>query len=162
MSSLSSAEEFKAAQKAGWNNVAPGWRKWWAMFEDGAQRLSDRLVELAEIKPYHRVLDIATGIGEPALTAAKKMRPNGQVIGTDISSEMVTIARERAKEVRLDTITIFEDIDPESYPYPSSSFNAVTSRWGTYVLAKSDAYFAENSRLLSARWHTFGCCLVCP
>jgi SAM-dependent methyltransferase len=134
MSSSSSAEEFKAAQKAGWNSVAPGWRKWWAMFEDGAQRLSDRLVELAEIKPNHRVLDIATGIGEPALTAAKKVRPNGQVIGTDISSEMVAIARERAKEVGLDAVAVFEDIDAETYPYPSSSFNAVTSRWGLMFL----------------------------
>jgi SAM-dependent methyltransferase len=134
MSSSSSAEEFKAAQKAGWNSVAPGWRKWWAMFEDGAQGLSDRLVELAKIKPHHRVLDIATGIGEPALTAARKVRPNGQVIGTDISSEMVAIARERAKEFGLDAIAVFEDSDAETYPYPSSSFNAVTSRWGLMFL----------------------------
>jgi protein-L-isoaspartate O-methyltransferase len=35
------------------------------MFEDDAQRLSGRLIELAEIKPYYRVLDIATGIEEP-------------------------------------------------------------------------------------------------
>jgi ubiquinone/menaquinone biosynthesis C-methylase UbiE len=97
MSSLLSAEEFKAAQKTGWNSVAPGWRKWWGLFEDGAQRLSDRLVELAEIKPYHKVLDIAKGIGEPALTAAKKMRPNGQVIGTDISPENGNHSKRKGK-----------------------------------------------------------------
>lgn len=154
-----SAEEFKAAQKTDWNGVAPGWRKWWPMFEDGAQKLSDRLVELAEIKPYHKVLDIATGIGEPALTAAKKMKPNGLVIGTDISSEMVTIARERAKEVGLDTIAIFEDIDAESYPYPSSSFNAVMSRWGlvflpnlTLNLQKIRASLVPNGILSAAVW----------
>jgi enediyne biosynthesis protein CalE5 len=134
MSSSANVEEFKAAQKAGWNNVAPGWREWWALFEDGAQRLSDRLVELAEIKPHHRVLDIATGIGEPALTAARKVRPNGRVIGTDISSEMVAIARERAKEFGLDTIAIFEDSDAETYLYPSSLFDAVLSRWGLMFL----------------------------
>jgi enediyne biosynthesis protein CalE5 len=134
MSSSSSAEEFKAAQRAGWNNVAPGWREWWAAFEDGAQRLSDRLVELAEIKPGNRVLDIATGIGEPALTAARKVRPDGQVIGTDISSEMVAIARDRTKEFGLDATAVFEDIDAETYPYPSSSFNAVISRWGLMFL----------------------------
>jgi enediyne biosynthesis protein CalE5 len=134
MSSSVNVEEFKAAQRAGWNNVAPGWREWWAMFEDGAQRLSDRLVELAEIKPGHRVLDIATGIGEPALTAARRVRPNGQVIGTDISSEMVAIARERAKEFGLDAIAIFEDSDAETYPYPSSLFDAVISRWGLMFL----------------------------
>ena len=134
MSSSANVEEFKAAQKAGWNNVAPGWREWWAMFEDGAQRLSDRLVELAEIKPRHRVLDIATGIGEPALTAARKVRPNGRVIGTDISSEMIAIARERAKEFGLDAIAVFEDSDAETYSYPSSLFDAVISRWGLMFL----------------------------
>jgi enediyne biosynthesis protein CalE5 len=159
MSSSISAEEFKAAQKAGWNSVAPGWRKWWAMFEDGAQTLSDKLVELAELKPHHRVLDIATGIGEPALTAARKVRPNGQVIGTDISSEMVAIARERAKEVGLDAVAVFEDIDAENYLYPSSSFNAVISRWGlmflpnlTSTLQKIRASLVPDGILSAAVW----------
>ena len=159
MSSSISSEEFKAAQRAGWNSVAPGWRKWWAMFEDGAQALSDRLVELAEIKPHHRVLDIATGIGEPALTAARKVRPNGQVIGTDISSEMVAIARERAKEVGLDAVAVFEDIDAENYLYPSSSFNAVISRWGlmflpnlTSTLQKIRASLVPDGILSAAVW----------
>ncbi|MDQ4015958.1 MAG: class I SAM-dependent methyltransferase [Thermoproteota archaeon] len=159
MSSSISAEEFKAAQRAGWNSVAPGWRKWWAMFEDGAQTLSDKLVELAELKPHHRVLDIATGIGEPALTAARKVRPNGQVIGTDISSEMVAIARERAKEVGLDAVAVFEDIDAENYLYPSSSFNAVISRWGlmflpnlTSTLQKIRASLVPDGILSAAVW----------
>jgi SAM-dependent methyltransferase len=159
MSSSANVEEFKAAQKAGWNNVAPGWREWWALFEDGAQRLSDRLVELAEIKPHHRVLDIATGIGEPALTAARKVRPNGQVIGIDISSEMVAIARERAKEVGLDAVAVFEDTDAENYLYPSSSFNAVISRWGlmflpnlTATLQKIRASLVPDGILSAAVW----------
>jgi enediyne biosynthesis protein CalE5 len=159
MSSSISAEEFKAAQKAGWNSVALGWRDWWTTFEYGAQRLSNRLVELAEIKPRDRVLDIATGIGEPALTAAKKVRQDGLVIGTDISSEMVAIARERAKEAGLAGTAVFEDIDAETYPYPSSSFNAVTSRWGlmflpnlTDTLQKIRASLVPDGILSAAVW----------
>ena len=38
-----------------------------------AQKVSDRLIELAEIKPGQKVLDIAIGIGEPAVTAARKL-----------------------------------------------------------------------------------------
>lgn len=130
-----SPEEFKAAQITSWNNAALAWRKWWVTYEDGgAQTLSDRLVELAEIKSGYRVLDIATGIGEPAITAANRVRPNGKVAAIDISCEMLSIATERAKELGLDSIISFEDCDAEAYAYPNSSFNAVISRWGLMFL----------------------------
>jgi enediyne biosynthesis protein CalE5 len=43
--------------------VAEDWHKWWKIFEQDAQTVNDRLVELAEIKQGDKVLDIATGIG---------------------------------------------------------------------------------------------------
>ena len=61
--------QFKMGQRQSWDSVAQGWRTWWEPIEKGSQKLSNRLVELAEIKPGQRVLDIATGIGEPAMTA---------------------------------------------------------------------------------------------
>jgi enediyne biosynthesis protein CalE5 len=59
------------------DNIATGWQTWWPTFECGAQKVSDKIVELAEIKSGDEVLDIATGIGEPAVTAARKVKPNG-------------------------------------------------------------------------------------
>ncbi len=64
-------EQYKEGQRQEWGTVATGWRKWWETFEKGAQHLSNRLVELSQIQPGHRVLDVATGIGEPAVTAAQ-------------------------------------------------------------------------------------------
>jgi ubiquinone/menaquinone biosynthesis C-methylase UbiE len=64
-------DKFKANQRQSWDSAASGWQKWWKTFEKGAQQVSDRLIELAAIRPGHRVLDIATGIGEPAISAAK-------------------------------------------------------------------------------------------
>jgi protein-L-isoaspartate O-methyltransferase len=52
-----------------WDSAAQGYRIWWPHIEKAAQSLSNRLIELAEIRPGQRILDIATGIGEPALTA---------------------------------------------------------------------------------------------
>lgn len=49
-------------------SAAPGWMKWWAINGRALQPIGDRMCELAEIRPGQRVLDIATGIGEPALT----------------------------------------------------------------------------------------------
>ena len=65
-------DEFKAQQRQMWNNAATGWQTWWETIERGAQKVSDKIVELAEIKAGDKVLDIATGIGEPAVTGSKK------------------------------------------------------------------------------------------
>jgi enediyne biosynthesis protein CalE5 len=60
------------------DSAAACWLAWWPTFERGAQKVSDKLIELAEIKSGDKVLDIATGIGEPAVTAARKVMPNGK------------------------------------------------------------------------------------
>lgn len=86
--------QFKVDQLKSWNSVAAGWKKWWKTWEKGVQTLSDKLVELAEIKPGQRVLDIATGIGEPAVTAARIVGDKGLVVATDLSPEMLAIGRE--------------------------------------------------------------------
>src|SRR5574341_96979 len=89
--------QYKISQRKNWDSVASGWQKWWRTFEKGAQKVSDKLVELAEIGPGQKVLDIATGIGEPAITAARTVGIKGHVTATDISPEMLAIGRERAQ-----------------------------------------------------------------
>ena len=96
VSSTFDPNQFKMAQREGWDSVAEGWKEWWEPIEKGAQTLSQRLIELAEIKPGQRVLDVATGIGEPSITAAKVVGTGGHVLATDISRQMLAIAKERA------------------------------------------------------------------
>ena len=81
MTSTFDPNQFKMGQRQNWDSVAEGWKQWWDAFEKGAQRLSNRLIELAKIKSGQRVLDIATGIGEPAITAAK-------IVGTRVMSSL--------------------------------------------------------------------------
>ena len=66
-------DEFKAQQRQMWNNCCPGWQTWWETIERGAQKVSDKIVELVKSKLGDKVLDIATGIGEPAVTATEKL-----------------------------------------------------------------------------------------
>jgi len=127
-------DQFKAQQRQMWDNVAKGWQAWWETFENGAQKVSDKLVELAEIKPGDRVLDIATGIGEPAVTAARRVKPNGRVVATDISPQMIAIAKSRAESLGLGSMMEFKEIDAEKLDFPKSTFNAVLSRWGLMFL----------------------------
>ena len=63
--------QYKARQIQTWDSVAAAWGRWWQTIEKGFQSLSDHMVAEAGIQPGHRVLDVATGIGEPALTAAR-------------------------------------------------------------------------------------------
>jgi ubiquinone/menaquinone biosynthesis C-methylase UbiE len=79
------SKQYKEEERQKWDSVANGWQKWWKTIERGAGKLSRRLIELAEIKPVSRVLDIATGISEPAITAAGQMGKNGHILAADIS-----------------------------------------------------------------------------
>jgi enediyne biosynthesis protein CalE5 len=99
-------------------------------------KVRDKIVELSEIKPGDNVLDIATRIGEPAVTAAWKVMPNGKVVGTDISPQIVAIARTRAKSFGLDSIVEFRESDADKLDLPQSiaRFDAILSRWGLMFL----------------------------
>ena len=103
-SSSLNPEQFKQAQRQGWDGTANGWKTWWPAFEHAGQKVSDRLVDLAEVRPGSKVLDVATGIGEPAVTAARRVQPDGKVLATDISSEMLQIAKERVEKYGLQNI----------------------------------------------------------
>ena len=122
-------ERFKRDSKSSWDAAAAGWEKWWPLFERAAQSVSNRLVELARIKPGDRVLDIATGTGEPAITAARKVGPNGRVIGVDHSPGMLEVARRRAASLGLSNVE-YREGDAASLREPSASFDAVVCRWG--------------------------------
>ena len=128
-------KHFKEAQRRSWDSVAVGWQKWWKTFEKDAQNLSNHLVELAKINSSSKVLDIATGIGEPSITAAKKVgRGNGHVLATDISPQMLSIARQRAASLGLQDVIEFKEGDAETISLPSSEFDAVLCRWGLMFL----------------------------
>jgi ubiquinone/menaquinone biosynthesis C-methylase UbiE/post-segregation antitoxin (ccd killing protein) len=131
--------QFKMAQREGWDSVAEGWKEWWEHIEKGAQKLSQRLIELAEIKRGQRVLDIATGIGEPSITAAKVVGTGGHVLATDISRQMLAIAKERATLLRLQDIIEFKENDAENLDLANSSFDAALCRWGLMLFPNLDA-----------------------
>jgi ubiquinone/menaquinone biosynthesis C-methylase UbiE len=139
------ANTYKFNQRKNWGNVAAGWNKWWKTFEKGGQKVSDKLVELAAVETGQRVLDIATGIGEPALTACRKIGDSGYLLATDISLEMLAIGRERARHEGLNNIE-FKEGDAATVALPSLSFDAALCRWGLMFLPNlSDAL--ENIRM---------------
>lgn len=132
--SNSQSDQIKQSQRQSWDSVASGWQKWWRIFENGAQIVSDKLIELAIVKPNAKVLDIATGIGEPAITAANRVGNEGYVLATDLSPQMLSIAKERAKSLNLDNIMEFKEGDAETISLQPSIFDAALCRWGLMFL----------------------------
>ncbi len=132
------AERFKRDSRSSWDAAAAGWEKWWPLFDRAAQSVSNRLVELARIKPGDRVLDIATGTGEPAITAARAVGPNGRVIGVDHSSGMLEVARRRASALRLANVE-YREGDAASLHEAPASFDAVLCRWGLMFVPDLDS-----------------------
>ena len=121
-------------QKEDWDIVASGWEKWWKDLEDqGPRQVSERLVELARIECGQKVLDLACGYGEPAVTAALKIHPSGSVLGIDISRGLLSIAKKRASAYGLTNIR-FEQENIEKVELPKSYFNSALCRWGLMFL----------------------------
>ena len=153
------SSQFKESQRQSWNGVANGWQKWWIAFEHDAKKVNQRLVELAGIKEEYRILDIATGIGEPAITVAKKVGAKGYVLGIDISAKMLSIAKQRANSLGLENIIEFKEADAEAIDLPASSFNAVLCRWGlmflpnlTMTLINMHKLLSPDGRIAAAVW----------
>src|SRR4051794_11758397 len=123
------ATEFREAQRNQWNKAATGWKKWVEKTTATHQPVSDRLIELAAIGPGSRVLDVAAGYGEPALTAARKAGADGSVVATDISAEMIAFGRERAAAAGATNLEFIES-EASALDFPQGSFDAAISRWG--------------------------------
>lgn len=92
--------------------------------------LSERMLDLAGLEPGMRVLDLATGRGEPAIRAAHRVGPDGFVLGIDVSASMLAMARERAgrEGVRNLELRAMDAASLESIP--GGHFDVTLARWG--------------------------------
>ena len=142
----------KDQQKAAWDDSAAGWKRWWPTFERAAQIVNDRLIEIAQVRTGNRVLDIATGSGEPALTAARAVGQSGRVVAVDMSPGMLAIARERIDAAGLSNIDLVES-DAESLSLEAHSFDAVLCRWGLMFMPDLDGVVREMRRALKPGGH---------
>src|SRR6266536_2854073 len=71
--------------------------KWKAKSAVLGSAVTEALVEYALPQPGMRVLDLACGTGEPGISLARRVGPEGRVTGADLSSELLEIASQRAK-----------------------------------------------------------------
>src|SRR5262245_57803160 len=84
-----------------WSESAPYWEKYRPVIVAMFAPVTQALIEDARIVRGNSVLDVATGPGEPALTIADLVGPDGIVVGTDVAPEMVEAARREAAQRKL-------------------------------------------------------------
>ena len=111
------------------------------------QQVNERLIELAEIETGHTVVDVATGIGDPALSAARRVGPTGRVIATDQSSAMLAVAASRARDAGLTNIE-FRQLDANVFDFPDATIDAIVCRWGLMFLSDLTDALARMRRSL--------------
>lgn len=121
-------EAIREQQKASWNRFAAGWKKWDPVTMEFLQPMKEAIIRYLQPNDGQKILDIAAGTGEPALSIAASNK-GGTVTITDISEEMMEIAREKAIAKKLTNIeTVI--CDASDLPFENGSFDAVSCRFG--------------------------------
>ncbi len=103
--------------------------------------------EVAEVTTSGRVLDVGSGPGYLAVALARAC-PALQVVGVDVSPEMVGRAREVAQRAGVGGHVTFEHGDVGALPYPDSSFDAVVSTLSMHHWPDPGRGLAEVQRVL--------------
>src|SRR5271170_276581 len=103
--------------------------KWKAKSAAMGRDVTEALVEYAQPRAGMKILDLASGTGEPAISLASRVGPGGQVTALDLSAELLEIAAERARERKLVNLVV-KQADASELPFPDDSFDLVTSRFG--------------------------------
>jgi len=130
-----------------WDIASEAFLRCSKMDEPFEQPVNERLIELAEIDTGHTVVDVATGIGDPALSVARRIGPTGRVIATDQSSAMLAVAEGRARDAGLTNIE-FRQLDANAFNFPAGTIDAVVCRWGLMFLSDLTDALARMRRSL--------------
>jgi SAM-dependent methyltransferase len=125
--------------------------KYWTKHSETIHRmfvpLTRALIERAGIGKGQHVLDVAGGAGEPSLSIAEVVGPQGSVTCTDGVAEMVEAARANAQQRGLANMQ-FQQCAADSLPFPDNSFDVVVSRLGVMFFPDTIAAMRELLRVL--------------
>jgi SAM-dependent methyltransferase len=141
------AARYKNAQREQWNQDGAAWRRWTPTLERWYGAATRQMLDLARVRPGQRILDIAAGAGEPAVSAAERVGPGGYVLATDISEGIVELARQVAHERGLEQIET-RVMDGENLDLPDAGFDAVLCRLGLMYMPHPVTALREWRRVL--------------
>lgn len=123
------ADGFKTAMREQWNRSARGWNSESPKIRGWLSDATNAMIEMANIRPGMRVLDIAAGAGDQTLDIAKRVGPSGHVLATDLSPRILEFCEENARRAGYENVATLA-ADTEMLAVEAAGFDAAVCRLG--------------------------------
>jgi SAM-dependent methyltransferase len=140
-------EEARQQSRESWGAVARGWYAQREELWKASRPVSEWMVRRLDPKPGDTVLELAAGLADTGLMAARLVGESGCVIVTDFTPEMVAAARRRAEELGVQNAE-FRVLDAERMDLETDSVDGVLCRWAFMLMIDPPAALAETRRVL--------------
>jgi SAM-dependent methyltransferase len=133
---------FKETTRAQWQNAAEAWNAWGPTLSSWLGPATERMLDMAHVVTGSHVLDVAAGAGDQTLDAGRRVGPNGRVLATDLSPNILDFAARAARHAGLEQIETLALDGERLDELPAASFDAAISRVGMI-------YFPDQQRALT-------------
>ena len=113
-----------------------------------------KTIRLMQAKNPKVILDVATGTGDLAFAAYKKLNPD-KIIGLDLSNGMLEVGRNKIKKKKLEHKLEFVQGDSENLPFKDNSFDVVCVSFGVRNFEQLEKGLGEMLRVLKPQGHLY-------
>jgi ubiquinone/menaquinone biosynthesis C-methylase UbiE len=110
-------------------------------------RFGQKTIQQLDLKPGEHLLDVCCGSGASAIPSAQIVGPGGSVIGVDLAEDLLKLARQKARDLKLHNIE-FQQGDMLDLRFNDSQFDAVVCVFGIFFVPDMQAAVRELWRLV--------------
>jgi ubiquinone/menaquinone biosynthesis C-methylase UbiE len=136
-----------AAVRAQWNQMAKGWSDSSVVIRPWLQEATQAMLGMAGVKSGCHVLDMAAGAGDQTLDIAERVGPQGYVLATDLSPDILKFAAQQAAAAGYRNIETRVS-DGEKLQVKDAQFDAVVCRLGLMLFNDPLQGLREIARVL--------------
>ena len=138
-------DETNPAERRRWNDEH--WSTYWPKRERFTDAVTPILLDAAALQPGERVLDIGSGGGKTTIEAGRRVGLTGTVVGADLSTPLVTLARRRVLEAGSSNVR-FDIVDMQYAEVVGAPFDVALSQLGVMFFDEPLTAFTNIARHL--------------